>query len=61
MISRDGSQHLEQTEYDTERTQYLEAQGYRVVRFWNNQVEKEMDGIIQVLDAILNEGKREAS
>lgn len=54
IIELDGSQHLEQQEYDTERTKYLESQGYKVVRFWNNQVERGMDGIIQKLEVILN-------
>ena len=58
IIELDGSQHLEQTEYDTERTQYLELLGYKVIRFWNNQVEKEMDGIVQILATILNGGER---
>lgn len=49
IIELDGSQHLEQAEYDAERTKYLEAQGYRVVRFWNNQVMKEIDGVILVI------------
>ena len=53
IIELDGSQHLEQEEYDTERTKYLESQGYKVVRFWNNQVEREMDGVIRNLEAIL--------
>jgi very-short-patch-repair endonuclease len=34
----DGSHHLEQQEYDEERTKYLEARGYRVLRFWNKDV-----------------------
>jgi len=34
MIELDGSQHLEQKEYDNERTKYLESRGYRVIRFW---------------------------
>jgi very-short-patch-repair endonuclease len=46
IIELDGSQHLEQTEYDEERTKYLESLGYRVIRFWNNQVMNEMDGVI---------------
>lgn len=33
IIELDGSQHLEQTEYDEGRTRYLESQGYRVVCF----------------------------
>lgn len=38
IIELDGSQHLEQEEYDIERTHYLESQGYKVIRFWNNQI-----------------------
>jgi len=57
VVELDGSQHLEQTEYDEERTRYLESQGYRVVRFWNNQVEKELDGIVQELELILESGE----
>ena len=53
IIELDGSQHLEQTEYDGERTQYLESKGYKVLRFWNNQVEKEMDGIVRVIEMAL--------
>jgi very-short-patch-repair endonuclease len=53
IIELDGSQHLEQQEYDADRTAYLESLGYKVVRFWNNQVEREMDGVIQKLEAIL--------
>ncbi len=36
-----------------EQTAYLESQGYQAVCFWNNQVEKEMDGIILTLEIIL--------
>ena len=50
IIELDGSQHLEQTEYDEERTKYLESQGYKVIRFWNNQVEKEMNGVIRAIE-----------
>ena len=57
IIELDGSQHLEQAEYDEERTRYLESQGYRVVRFWNNQVEKEMDGVIKMLETIIGDGQ----
>jgi len=35
IIEVDGSQQLNQTEYDTERTVFLEAQGYRVLRFFS--------------------------
>ena len=38
IIELDGGQHAEQADYDAARTAYLESEGYRVLRFWNNQV-----------------------
>jgi very-short-patch-repair endonuclease len=53
IIELDGSQHLEQQEYDTKRTAYLEAKGYRVLRFWNNEVAGNLDGVLQkIMDNI---------
>ena len=55
IIELDGSQHLEQTEYDEERTQYFESLGYRVIRFWNNQVMKETESVILAIIHSLEE------
>jgi very-short-patch-repair endonuclease len=53
IIEVDGGQHLEQEEYDTERTQFLEAQGYKVLRFWNNEILKDIEAVMAViLDAL---------
>jgi len=49
VIELDGSQHLEQEAYDIERTRYLESQGYKIIRFWNNQVENEIEGVIRAI------------
>ncbi len=38
IIELDGSQHLEQEEYDQERIKFFESLGYKVIRFWNNDV-----------------------
>ena len=46
IIELDGSQHFEQEEYDEERTKYLQALGYKVIRFWNNDVMKAIDSAI---------------
>ena len=54
IIELAGSPHLEQEEYDKERTKYLESKGYKVIRFWNNQVMNDMNGVIQVIDFTLN-------
>ena len=57
IIELDGSQHLEQKEYDEERTKYLEARGYRVLRFWNNDVSKNMETVLKVIWSVLDEEK----
>jgi very-short-patch-repair endonuclease len=55
IIELDGSQHLEQEEYDLERTRYLESQGYKVLRFWNHQVMNDIDGVIRAILFALDE------
>jgi len=54
IIELDGSQHLEQQEYDEERTKYFEARGYRVLRFWNRDVMKDMENVLKVIWGVLN-------
>ena len=49
IIELDGSQHLEQQAYDQERTKQLNSLGYKVIRFWNNDVMKNMDGVIAAI------------
>ncbi len=49
IIELDGSHHLEQKEQDTQRTKYLEAQGHTVIRFWNDQVMNDIDGVIRAI------------
>ena len=52
IIELDGDIHAYQEAYDAERTAYLKTQGYLVIRFWNNQVFQEMDGVLNaILDA----------
>jgi very-short-patch-repair endonuclease len=46
---------LEQLEYDAERSKYFETLGYKVVRFWNNQVENDVNGVIQAIEFALND------
>jgi very-short-patch-repair endonuclease len=54
IIELDGSQHLEprQQHADELRTLYLERMGYRVLRFWDDEVLRDMDA---VLDEIARE------
>ena len=55
IIELDGSQHLEQEEYDEERTAYLKSKGYRVLRFWNNDVTNNIDSVLTVIWDTLKE------
>lgn len=55
IVELDGSQHLEQQEYDEERTKYFESLGYRVIRFWNNQVMNDMNGVILAITFAIEE------
>ena len=57
IIELDGSQHLEQKEYDEERTKFLEARGYRALRFWNNDVMNNMEAVVKVIWSVLTEEK----
>ena len=46
-VELDGSQHQSSTEYDTKRTKSLENLGITVIRFWNNDVFKNIDGVLE--------------
>lgn len=36
---------------DAKRTKFLESEGYRVLRFWNNDVMKNVDGVLEVIQS----------
>ncbi len=52
IIELDGGQHALLQEYDKKRTAFLEKQGYKVIRFWNNEMFNHVD---EILDTILTE------
>jgi very-short-patch-repair endonuclease len=46
VVELDGSQHVEERAvHDAIRTEWLQSQGYRVLRFWNNDVLKSPRGV----------------
>lgn len=47
-IELDGGQHSDSA-IDANRTRIIEAHGYRVIRFWNNDVLGNIDGALQVI------------
>ena len=54
IIEVDGGQHVEQADADEIRTQILKTHGYRVIRYWNDDV---LSRIEDVLDDILRHAK----
>ncbi len=44
----DGGQHAE-NEADQRRTRWLEREGFRVLRFWNNEVLKNTNGVLEII------------
>ena len=52
IVELDGGQHRPET--DAARTRFLESQGYRVLRFWNNDVIENVEGVVTAIaDALL--------
>jgi very-short-patch-repair endonuclease len=49
IIELDGGQHADQIAYDAERTQVLETRGWHVIRFWNNDVLENIDGVARAI------------
>lgn len=54
IVELDGGQHAEQVARDTERTAWLERQGFRVLRFWNHQVLNETDAVREAIREVLS-------
>lgn len=51
IIECDGGQHQDQQHYDKKRAEFLNSKGYKIIRFWNDEILKETP---MILDMILN-------
>ena len=49
IIELDGSQHLDAVVYDQKRTNYLIANGYHVIRFWNNDIFHNVSSVLETI------------
>jgi very-short-patch-repair endonuclease len=54
IVELDGGQHAEQVNSDTERTAWLEAHGFRVLRFWNHDVLRDTEAVKEVISKALS-------
>ena len=46
VIEIDGSQHQDASEYDTKRDMYFQSLGIQVIRFWNNEINTNIEGVL---------------
>ncbi len=54
-IELDGSQHaIEKKDYDKQRTQYLRSKGIKVIRYWNDEIRYNLDGVYEDIKGHLN-------
>ena len=49
IIEVDGAQHQEQKRYDKQRTLVLQSLGFKVLRYWNNEVLGNREGVLQAI------------
>ena len=59
IIEVDGGQHNQQSEMENDetRTKWLERKGFRVIRFWNNDVLQNIDGVAYKIRETINSNK----
>ncbi len=55
VVELDGGQHSKQVIEDEERTLYLESKGFQVLRFWNNDVLTNAEGVLKTIASALGE------
>jgi lysyl-tRNA synthetase class 2 len=51
------SQHLEQADYDDQRTKYLQSQGYKVIRIWNKDVANRIEEVILAITHAMHQDR----
>jgi len=58
LIEVDGSQHALHAEEDENRSTFLRARGYHVLRFWNFEVLSEIDSVVERIAEVLRQRPR---
>ena len=54
VIEIDGDSHGTTQAQDAARTQFMNNEGYRVIRFWNNEIADNLEGVIGAVSDILS-------
>ena len=55
IIELDGRQHAEQIDYDSQRSLFLGKRGFKVIRFWNNEVCENTEGVLEAIRMVISE------
>ena len=55
LIELDGGQHAEQHTYDKKRDEFLREKGYKILRFWNNDVFENCFGVLESIRATVQD------
>src|SRR3989344_4898019 len=50
IVEIDGSQHMQNHQYDIDRDKYLESLGFTTLRFWNNEINTNIEGVLLVIE-----------
>ncbi|MEJ8854716.1 endonuclease domain-containing protein [Variovorax robiniae] len=56
VVELDGGQHVDEAGYDERRTALMNAEGFHVLRFWNNEVLAQTEAVLEVILRALQEG-----
>lgn len=54
VIELDGAQHKDEKEYDKERNNYMETLGIKVLRFWNSEIDKNTEEVLQKIKTYIH-------
>ena len=54
MVELDGSQHAENLTYDSRQDQFLKSAGFEVLRFWNDDVTRHTEQVLDTIYAALD-------
>jgi adenine-specific DNA-methyltransferase len=57
IVEVDGGQHVDRAKQDAVRTHWLESQGFTVLRFWNDEVLRNTDAVLDVIVRALEPGR----
>lgn len=61
VVEADGSQHAQDAAYDARRAAAFARLGWRTLRFWNNEVMENLDGVLTVISNALPSPSRAAA